>query len=271
MTEREITQETHRLLTAYDTQLREVAELIGATTVTRDGPLWRGTYGDRGFVTYRDLGALTGPDLDSLIARTITYYATQPEITTFEWKTRGHDLPADLPDRLTQYGLHAEDPETVMLGEASLLAAPMPLPAGVNLRRIDTQPDPMPDLIRAAAAQERAFGVPFSTADLARRLQARRDLMEIWVAEADGEIICTGRLELIPGTAFAGIWGGGTVPEWRGKGIYRALVAQRAQSALARGVRYLHSDSTEFSRPILQRSGLVPVTTTTPFIWTRRS
>ncbi|MHA0048376.1 GNAT family N-acetyltransferase [Deinococcus sp. PEB2-67] len=271
MTERETTQEAHRLLTAYDAQLREAAELTGVTTVTRDGPLWRGTSGDRGFVTYRNLGTLTGPALDELITRTITYYATQPDIMSFEWKTRGHDLPTDLPDRLTQHGLHAEDPETVMLGEASLLAAPVPLPAAVSLRRIDTQSDPMPDLIRAAAAQERAFGVPFSPSDLARRLQVKRDLMEIWVAEAEGEIICTGRLELIPGTAFAGIWGGGTVPEWRGQGIYRALVAQRAQSALGRGARYLHSDSTEFSRPILQRSGLLPVTTTTPFIWTRRS
>lgn len=267
---RHTTQEAHRLLTEYDAQLREAAELTGATTVTRDGPLWRGTYGDRGFVTCRDLGHLTGPALDELITRTITYYATQPAIASFEWKTRGHDLPADLPDRLTQHGLHAEEPETVMLGEASLLAAPVPLPQGVSLRRIDFQPDPMPDLIRAAAAQERAFGVPFSPAHLARRLQAKRDLMEIWVAEAEGEIICTGRLELIPGTAFAGIWGGGTVPEWRGQGIYRALVAQRARSALARGARYLHSDSTEFSRPILQRSGLLPITTTTPYIWTRR-
>jgi hypothetical protein len=77
-------------------------------------------------------------------------------------------------------------------------------------------------------------------------------------------------LEIVPGTEFAGVWGGGTVPEWRGRGIYRALTAERAKSALHRGVRYLHSDSTEFSRPILQRSGLLPVTTTTPFIWTRR-
>lgn len=90
-----------------------------------------------------------------------------------------------------------------------------PLPAGVNPWCIDTQPDPVPDLIRAAAALEGAFGVPFSPADRARRLQAWRDLMEFWGAEAAGEIICAGRLELITGTAFAGIWGSGTVPEWR--------------------------------------------------------
>ncbi len=33
--------------------------------------------------------------------------------------------------------------------------------------------------------------------------------------------------------------------------------------------RYLHSDSTEFSRPILEWSGLVKVTTT-PYVWRRR-
>ncbi|MFT2720488.1 GNAT family N-acetyltransferase [Deinococcus sp. A31D244] len=259
-----------QLLTAYDTQLREGAEMTGATTVTRDGPLWRGTFGDCGFVTYRDLGGLTGPALDQLIARTITYYTTQTPVTSFEWKTRSHDQPADLPDRLAAHGLHAREPETVMLGEASLLAVDVPLPAGVSLRRIDAQPDPMPDLIRAAAAQERAFGVPFRPADLVQRLEGKQDLMEFWVAEANGAVICTGRLELVPGTAFAGIWGGGTIPEWRGQGVYRALVAQRARSALVRGARYLHSDSTEFSRPILQRSGLLPVTTTTPYIWIGR-
>jgi len=31
----------------------------------------------------------------------------------------------------------------------------------------------------------------------------------------------------------------------------------------------VHSDSTEGSRPILERSGLVAVSTTTPYDWTR--
>jgi hypothetical protein len=68
---------------------------------------------------------------------------------------------------------------------------------------------------------------------------------------------------------FAGIWGGATPPAWRGRGIYRALTAARARSALARGKRLLHSDSTKFSRPILERSGLVSVFTTTPYLWSR--
>ena len=78
------------------------------------------------------------------------------------------------------------------------------------------------------------------------------------------------RLDLAyDGTEFAGIWGGSTLPEWRGQGIYRALTAARARAALAEGVRYINSDCTAMSRPILERSGLVAVTTTTPYVWRR--
>jgi ribosomal protein S18 acetylase RimI-like enzyme len=86
----------------------------------------------------------------------------------------------------------------------------------------------MPDVTRAAAAQERAFGVAFGVDDFVRRLEKHQGFIEIWVAEAQGEVVCTGRLEVVLGTEFAGVWGGGTVPEWRGRGIYRALTAARA-------------------------------------------
>ncbi len=51
------------------------------------------------------------------------------------------------------------------------------------------------------------------------------------------------RLELTPGGDFAGLWGGGTVPEWRGRGLYRALVAHRARIAAERGYRHLLVDA----------------------------
>ena len=35
------------------------------------------------------------------------------------------------------------------------------------------------------------------------------------------------------------------------------------------GVRFMHSDCTAMSRPILERSGLIAVTTTTPYVWRR--
>lgn len=100
--------------------------------------------------------------------------------------------------------------------------------------------------------------------EVVRRIAAGE--CELWVAEANGEIISAGRIDPVAGTEFAGIWGGATLPKWRGRGIYRALTAARARTAIALGKRYIHSDSTEFSRPILERSGLVKVGTTTPYV-----
>ena len=95
------------------------------------------------------------------------------------------------------------------------------------------------------------------------------DPFECWIAEAGGEVVSAGMLRPVRGTRFAGIWGGGTHPSWRGRGIYRALTAHRARSALRGGWDLVHSDSTEDSRPILERSGLHRVTGTTPYVRSR--
>jgi GNAT superfamily N-acetyltransferase len=69
------------------------------------------------------------------------------------------------------------------------------------------------------------------------------------------------------GTEFATFWGGFTLPAWRGRGLYRALVAHRAKLATERGRRYIQVDASDASRPILERLGFVAVTTTTPYVW----
>ena len=92
--------------------------------------------------------------------------------------------------------------------------------------------------------------------------------MLVFVAEAETQVVSAAWLTIKPGTGFAGLWGGATLPGWRGRGVYRALVAQRAKLAASRGVRYLQVDASDESRPILSRLGLVAVTTTTPYVWT---
>ncbi|ANJ26536.1 GNAT family N-acetyltransferase [Agromyces aureus] len=258
-----------RLLQAYDDQLRTDAETPSAISVERLGPLRLVTFaGGRGFVTYRDLGGADAAGVADLVAGAVAHYEAAPEITRFEWKTRGHDLAPGLHETLLAHGFEADEPESIMIGEAGGLTAEVPLPEGVVLRRVRDEAD-----VRAMSAmQDEVFGDPVSDAmaeALLRRL-ALDDGMELWVAEAsDGEIVSAGRLEPVANTDFAGIWGGATRAPWRGRGIYRALTAARARSALAHGKTLIHSDSTEFSRPILERSGLVKVSTTTPYLWRR--
>ncbi len=262
-------EETRRWLERYDRQLREEAEVLFAESVDRCGPLWRAKFGNRGLVTYRSLAGLSGGALDALVAETIEFYAANPAITATEWKTRGHDLPADLPQRLAAQGFAPEDTETVMMGEAQALAQIPRLPEGVRLRRIDNLPQPYPEVVRAVAVQEQVFGRIFRVEELMRRLEREPATLELWVAETPQEVVGVGRLETVPHSQFAGLWGGGVLPAWRGRGLYRALTAARAQSALKRGLRFLYSDCTEASRPILERGGLVAVTTTTPYVWRR--
>ena len=260
------------LLIAYDDQLRTEAEMARALDVVRDGPLLCAVFDHGGFVSYRDLGGIEGAALDDLIKRTVAHYRDDTEEASFEWKSRGHDLPADLGERLVAHGLVAEPTETVMIGEATLLAVEVPLadtPEGpVVVRRIG-EGDVVGDVTRMLAAQESVFGTGRGPSVASSLAELESGASEFWIAEVGDRVVCGGRLTPVPGTAFAGIWGGSTLPAFRGRGIYRALVAARARSAVERGISLIHSDCTDMSRPILERSGLRAVTTTTPYVWTR--
>jgi GNAT superfamily N-acetyltransferase len=260
-----------RLLATYDAQLRGEAETPSAIAVSRLGPLRLVTFvGKRGFVSYKDLDGLYSDALNELVTGAVSHFSSKKgrengAIEIVEWKTRGHDHAPGLHDALTANGFVPDEAESIMIGDASGLAVDVPLPAGVTLRRATSEKD-----VRAMSAmQDVVFGDPVSeeAADALLSRLSRADGMELWIAEADGEIVTAGRLELVPNSDFAGIWGGATLPQWRGKGIYRALTSARARSALAHGKTLIHSDSTEYSRPILERSGLVAVSTTTPYLW----
>lgn len=256
------------LLRAYDEQLRTDAETPSAVSVERLGPLRLVTFrGGRGFVTYRDLGGADADGVRRLVGEGLERLMTDPTITRLEWKTRGHDHAPGLHEALTAHGLTAGEPESIMVGPLTGLAVDVPLPDGVTLRRVSSEAD-----VRAMSAmQDEAFGEPVSEreADALLRRLSLDDGMELWVAEAGGTIVGAGRLEPVAGSDFVGIWGGATLPAWRGHGIYRALTAARARSALAGGWTLAHSDSTEYSRPILERAGLRKVSTTTPYEWRR--
>lgn len=254
------------LLAAYDEQLRTDAETLGALSVTRHGPLRLVTFvGGHGFITHRDLGGTT--ELRTLVAEALAHFRDDHSISRVEWKTRAHDHAPGLHEALVEHGFVPGEPESIMIGEARLLAVDVPLPENVTLRRVTEEAD-----VRAMSAmQDGVFGEEPSRerADEILHRLSLDDGMELWVAEADGQIVSAGRLEPVAGTEFAGIWGGATLPAWRRRGIYRALTAARARSALRLGKTLMNSDSTEYSRPILERSGFVKVSTTTPYCWSR--
>ena len=214
-------------------------------------------------VEYRDLDSLQGDELDRLIARQVQVFAERDE--PFEWKLHGHDRPADLPDRLRAAGLVPEDTETVVIGRVDAVAAEPSLPDGVVIREV-REPG---DFARIAQLVESIWGTTNHSwlDDLAEERAADPEGLRIFVAEAGDLTVCAGWVRFPSGTEFVTFWGGATLPAWRGRGIYRALVTQRAKLAAVRGRRYIEVDASDDSRPILERLGFVAVTTTTPYVW----
>src|SRR5262249_26192740 len=136
---------------------------------------------------------------------------------------------------------------------------------GVSLREVSDRRDfERIEAMEAAIWQDEHDWLADS---LEREHDADPDAIAIVVAEGDATVVCAGWIRFVGGTDFATLWGGGTLPEWRGRGIYKATVAYRANLAAARGFRYLQVDASDESRPILERLGFVAVTTTTPYIW----
>jgi GNAT superfamily N-acetyltransferase len=162
-----------------------------------------------------------------------------------EWKYYSHDGP-ELRERLLAAGLVPEDEETVVVAEAASIPSP---PADVELR-IATD-----EFVDLAA---RVFG--------GRRWELPDRAVAV-VAVVDGVPVSGGRVDFEDGVEFAGLFGGVTLPEYRGRGLYRATVAKRAELARERGYRWLYVDALPTSRPILERNGFVAITTTTPFVF----
>jgi hypothetical protein len=249
------------LRAAYDSRLRVVVP--EGTPVERDGPLIvLPGYGRGTSIKYTDLGDLTGAALDELIARQRA--GAMARGGDLWWKVCGHDRPADLGDRLVAAGFQPGRGETVMVGATAAWRDPV-LPDGVRLREVHEGRD----VDRICAMEERVWGE--SRAFLAKSLRAELESapggITVVVAEAGGEVVSAGWQRYVRGTRFATLWGGSTVPEWRVRGIYRALVAYRARAAAARGYELLQVNASPASRPILERLGFVAITTTIPYVF----
>ena len=255
-----------QMLDAYDSQLRLVVPRVAplGQEFHSDGVVLRVSGQHRGFIETAQTLNVEGDALDLLINEHRDFFAALGE--SVEWKTRAHDVPADIPRRLARAGFVPEEAEVVMVGDVQSMAADPRLPGGVELRIVHTPRDL--DLIAQMESEVWGEDLGWLAHDLHSRIAAEPSNVVVLVAEASGRVVSAAWLVFKDGTDFAGLWGGSTLVEWRGQGIYAALVARRAQLARDRKVKYLQVDASKDSAPILLRLGFIAITTTTPFVWT---
>ncbi len=216
---------------------------------------------DEGAVIWSDLSAT---DADAVIAEQVAYFGNLGY--GFEWKTYSHDLPPDLPERLLRAGFEADELENVMV--LDLVENPELLHglSAADIREI-TDPGKIGQVIDVLT---RVWGEDRNRlrAVLADEMVEAPDLLRIYVATVDGTPASAAWIRYHPDSQFASLWGGSTVAEHRGRGLYSALLSVRARDAHARGVRFLTVDASSMSRPILARFGFKLLATTRPYQWT---
>ncbi|MFJ3775700.1 GNAT family N-acetyltransferase [Streptomyces sp. NPDC090075] len=251
------------VLARYDRDIREGARPDGpGARVERVGAVVRQAADAEGWngVLWSALDETTA---DRAIAEQIDFFRRLGH--EFEWKLYGHDRPGDLGARLVAAGFRPEPEEALMVAEVGGLSLDAELPEGVRV--VPAVDAAGVDLV--VDVHEKAFGTDGSRLRhrLLAQLAEQPDNVVAVVALAGDEPVSAARMELVPGTRFAGLWGGGTVEGWRGRGVYRALVAHRARVAADHGYRYLQVDASAMSRPILGRLGFHVLSTTTPYVF----
>ena len=246
---------------AFDEQIRRHPEADGHTSVERENGLVRSVSAGDGWngVTWCDLDLLSA---DAVITAQISRFAQLSR--PWEWKHYSYDRPFDLPERLLAAGFAPGPVETLLVAEIADLAIDAPPPAGVKLLPVVDERG-VDAMVRV---HDQVFGGDHAAMGrvLLHGLEQRPEAVAAVVAMAGPTTVASGRIEFHTGTDFASLWGGGTLPAWRGRGVFRALVSYRAALAAARGFRYLQVDASPDGRPILARLGFVELATTTPFL-----
>jgi GNAT superfamily N-acetyltransferase len=164
--------------------------------------------------------------------------------TACTWEVGTHASPHDLVDRLLARGL-VDDSTPLAVGMV-LTEPPAAVPADVEVRRAVTSED----RLAAARIAAVAFGMP---EPVAVQEDNGDDDNVVYIALVDGEPVARGTASF---SAYgATLFGGATLPEARGRGAYRALVAARWADAVGRDTPALVTQASPMSRPILAGLG----------------
>lgn len=212
-----------------------------------------------GWVIYTRLDDDT---IDDEIRAMIDFY--QQKGARFEWKVYDHDTPPNLKERLLEHGFVPEELEALMVMDVDALPKTFWEPITADVRRIDDAVN----LADVTAIEMVVWGEPFDDLHemLTADLQEMPDKLSVYVAYGDGQPASSAWVYYHPDRQFGELFGGATIPAWRGKGLYTALVKARAREARERGVRYLAVDASPMSRPILEKMGFTLLTFTQPFV-----
>ncbi len=201
---------------------------------------------EKGFVIY---SSLTEDNVQQTIDQEKERFRKAKQ--DFEWKVYSYDTPDNLKAYLEESGFQCEEPEALMI---------MKLECDQRILSEDTSEvveisdeKGIRDII---ALEDTIWGE--SHVELGMRLlrdkQEEANLLSLFGIYEDNILVSSAWMYL-EGEQFTSLWGGATLPEYRGKGHYTKLLAARAKRAFEKNHPYLTVDARPMSQPILEKLG----------------
>jgi GNAT superfamily N-acetyltransferase len=238
-----------------DTRREEIPNIVRHVTLRESGG---------GTILY---SRLDNGNVDQTICEQIDYFESMGR--DFEWKVFDYDLPADLKERLVAYGFEIEEAEAIMVFDLSATPEYFLQPVAHDVRQIMSTAK----IADVMLVERQVWNEDFADLEsyLTNTLADEPEKMNIYVAYVNNQPVSSAWIYFPPHSQFASLWGGSTLPEFRGQGLYSALLAVRVQEAIRRKVSYLTVDASPMSRPILEKFGFVKIASSYPCNWKCRS
>ena len=206
---------------------------------------------------------LTDENADDVIQAQIDYYSRYR--LSFEWKVYDHDKPPDLRARLIVHGFKPRERDAIMVINVREVSPVILQPVEADVRRL-TEPGQIKVMI---GLLEEVWHTDFSGLQtlLEEDLWKRPSFSSIYMAYVDDQPVCAGWVQFTENSQFASLWGGSTLPQFRDRGYYTAVMAVRVQEAIRRGYSFLTIDASRLSRPIAEKYGFQLLTYAHACMW----
>jgi GNAT superfamily N-acetyltransferase len=201
-----------------------------------------------------------GNELEAEIDRQIQFFQSRNQ--SFEWTVESRLNPPGLLESLERRGFEIGPVEKIVVRPITGLED---LPPSTRFRQVETESD----LTDFCAVASTVFQKDYSltTQDLRDNLDRGSRDHVAFLGLNQGIPVAVARLYSSSEAPIAGLYGAGTLPEFRGQGHYRDLITARAAIAHSRGSKLLRVDALPTSLPILLRCDFTAVGETWPCQW----
>ena len=205
-------------------------------------------FGEKGFISASNVNEGNAREI---IRNEMNYFNNLKQ--EFEWKVYSYDKPECLKEILAQEGFEIGDPEALMVMKVEE-THPLLMNNQYHAVKEITDKQGIQDIV---TLEDTIWNE--SHAELGERLwrdkQNHPDALYLYGVYEDGQLVSAAWMYLEKESSFASLWGGSTLPLFRGKGYYTQLLAVRAHKAFEKGHPFLMVDASPMSRPILEKCG----------------